>query len=220
MIEIFYLGHAAFRIHTTSATIVIDPFDPKEVGLPWKNQDADLVLTTHEHWDHHFLQGINGSPYVISCPGEYEVKGVQVFGIPAFHDKTQGKDRGPMTLYSLEVEGIHIAHLGNLGHRLEEKHLKELENVDILILPTGGFSTIDSKEAAQIVSDLEPSIVIPMHYLVEGMLPKYKERGFSPVADFIKAMGVEAAEPVDKVKIKSVDDLPEETKVVVMKRTA
>ena len=92
MFEIYYLGHAAFKIKTNEATVIIDPFDPKFVGLPWNKQTADLVLITHNHDDHNNSAGIEGTPYIVKSPGEYEVKGVQVFGIPAFHDKKKGED--------------------------------------------------------------------------------------------------------------------------------
>lgn len=220
MFEIYYLGHAAFKIKTNEATVIIDPFDPRFVGLPWNKQIADLVLITHSHEDHDYSAGIEGSPYIVKNPGEYEVKGIQVFGLPAYHDKKKGEDRGNMILYLIEVEGIVIAHLGDLGHSLDQEQLKQLENVDILMIPVGNPNALSVKEAVETVKELEPSIVVPMHYLVEGMTDTWKKWGHLPLKTFLSEYGAEEGEAVEKIKIKSRDDLGEETKVVVMKRAA
>lgn len=219
MFEIYYLGHAAFKIKTNNATVIIDPFDPKFVGLPWKNQPADLVLITHNHDDHSYSAGIEGSPYIVKDPGEYEAKGVQVFGIPSFHDKKKGEDRGANTLYLIEVEGVVVAHLGDLGHPLNEEQLKQLENVDILMIPVGNPNALSVKEAVETVKELEPLIVIPMHFLVPGMTDNWTKWGHLPLKNFLSEYGAEEGEAVEKIKIKSRDDLGEETRVVVMKRT-
>lgn len=223
MFEIYYLGHAAFKIKTSQATVIIDPFDPKVVGLPWKNQLADLALITHSHGDHSYSAGIEGSPFIINHPGEYEVKGVQVFGLPAYHDSKKGAEKGLMTLYLIQVEGMTIAHLGNLGHRLEEEQLRQMENIDILMVPVDGVGSIGPKEAVETIKELEPSIVIPMHYLDEtgdeSYKKKYREKGFQTLKDFLSEYEAEAEEAVEKIKIKNREDLGEETKIVVMKRT-
>lgn len=213
MIEIIFLGHAAFKINFDQTKVAIDPFDPKFLtGFKWMPQEADLVLVTHQHGDHNFVEGVKGDPFVIDGPGEYEVKGVSVFGIGSFHDKTQGSERGTNTMYLIESGDIVLAHLGDLGHIPNEAQLKELERTDILMLPVGGTYTIGSSDAKKIIEHINPSIVIPMHYQVKGT---YAEK-LESVEKFLKEMEVETPESIDKLKIKSRADLPEETEVVIM----
>lgn len=216
--EILYLGHAAFKIKTASAILVIDPFDPDFVSLPWKKQEADLICISHEHRDHNFLEGVSGrsgEPFVISGPGEYEVRGILVFGISAFHDKRQGLEKGPMTLFRIETEGIVVAHLGNLGHLPSEDLFGQLEGVDILLLPVDGVGSIGPKEASEVANHISPSLVVPMHYSVPGS--QTENWGFASVDDFLEEMGAEKTAPVDKLKIKSRNDFEEELQVVLMK---
>lgn len=215
--EIVYLGWSSFRISTSDrvkgTTVVIDPFDPEVVGLPWKEQEADIVCLTHNHSDHNFIDGVKGDPYIIQSPGEYEIAGVSVFGIPAFHDKEQGAKLGPMTLFSLKVENFSLVHLGNLGHELNDEQLKGLGEADILMIPVGGKSTIDGKEAAEIVARIEPSIVIPHHFATKGL----KLEGFASAAIFFEELGINAPEPLEKLRLKSRNDLPEEREMLVLK---
>lgn len=213
MLEISYLGHAAFKIKCDQTTIILDPFDPKFLtGFKWTPQEADLVLVTHQHGDHNFAAGVTGNPFVIDGPGEYEIKGVNVFGIGSFHDKNKGEERGINTMYLIETGDIVLAHLGDLGHIPDEAQFKELERADILMLPVGGFYTIDAKAAKQIIEHINPSIVIPMHYQVKET---YAEK-LESIEKFLKEIEVEPPEAVEKLKIKSRADLPEETQVVAM----
>src|SRR4030042_236433 len=119
--KIQYLGHASFKIIPGSATVVTDPFDPEKVGLPYPKVQADLVLSSHDHFDHNYLEAVTEEPFVISAPGEYEVKGVKVRGFQTFHDSKEGAERGKNTIYLLEAEDLSLCHLGDLGHLLDEK---------------------------------------------------------------------------------------------------
>ena len=150
---------------------------------------------------------------VINGPGEYEIKGIFVYGIPAFHDKQQGKERGETTIFVIKLleEDITIAHLGDLGHVLTNDQLEHLEKIDILLVPVGGKVTIDAKEAVEVINQIEPRMAIPMHYKTAGL----KLTDIAGVDSFTKEIGV-SVETVDKLKIAKKDLPVEEMRVVVL----
>ncbi len=213
--DIYWYGQALFKLKGKSATVVIDPFDPK-IGLKLpkpSDLEADALVVTHSHPDHSFTEAIPNSPVLVSGPGEYEVKGVSFNGIQTWHDKTQGSERGKNTVYSLIIDGLHIVHLGDLGHVLTEEQAEEIGETDILLIPVGGNYTIDAKEASQVVSQLEPRIIIPMHYKLPG-----QELPIEGVEAFLKEMGADSSVPQPKLSITK-DKLPEETMVVVLAKS-
>jgi len=210
--EITWLGQACFKLEGKDSTLVIDPFDPTTgLKLP-KSLSANLLLITHEHHDHNYRQGVSGNPYEINSPGEYEVAGATVTGITAFHDKKNGEERGKITIYLMEFEGIKICHLGDLGQDLSDDEIDKLGTVDILMIPVGSTYTIDGEEAAKIVGEIEPKIVIPMHYKIPGVNTPLE---LEPVDKFQKKFEGKV-EQEDKLKIKAAN-LPQELKVVVLK---
>lgn len=217
--EISYLGHSAFKIRGKETTLVIDPFDPEFLGWPkgaWKKQEADVVLVTHPHHDHDYVEGVvgkTGQPLVINGAGEYEVGGVRVFGISSYHDRKQGKERGANTIYLVEIDGFSLVHLGDLGHQLDDKQVEDLSTVDILFVPVGGTYTIDAETATEVIAKLEPSFVIPMHYKEEG-----KTAELESLEKFLKAMGKSEVRRQDKLKVSIGEELPEETAVVVLEK--
>lgn len=212
--EIKPLGHSSFRLSTRGVSLVTDPFDPAFIGLPYPKVDADIVTISHSHEDHNDVRRINGTPLVFSGPGEYESKDVYIKGIASYHDDKEGADKGKNTIFHIDMDGILIVHLGDLGHKLTSVQEEVLEDVDILLIPTGGFYTIDAKTAAAIVTKLEPSIVIPMHYKRAGLTPSIAEK-MDEVSVFLKEMGKENAAPLPKLVITK-DKLPEELQVVVL----
>ena len=221
--EIKFLGHSSFEVRGKEVTIVTDPFDPKKVGFKFPKIEADIVTVSHEHGDHNYIKGVGGlpagrqgEPFLISGPGEYEVQGVRVFGIPAFHDDKKGAERGKVTLYLIELDGLSIVHLSDLGHKLEHDQVEELNQVDILMVPVGGIYTINAETAAEVVAQLEPKIVVPMHYQVPELtgLPKKLD----PVEKFLEQMGEENVRREKKLKV-SKSSLPDDTEVVVLERT-
>lgn len=214
MMEIKYIGHASFLIKGKTTTMVTDPFDPKMVGLKFPTIPADIVTVSHQHDDHNQTKFISGNPLVIIRPGEYEKQGVRISGIPVFHDNKQGTQRGKNTLYRIEMDDIAILHCGDLGHQLSDEVIEELGRIDILMIPVGGVYTIDSKEACEVVQDIEPSLVIPMHY-ADNRLNQETFGGLSPISDFIHAMGVAAPEALKKLGVKK-EELTGETKVVIL----
>lgn len=213
--EIYPLGHASFRLKGRTATVVTDPYDPAMVGLKFpKLESVDVVTVSHDHNDHNATAGLPNSPFIVAGPGEYEIKEVTIIGVPSFHDDKEGRERGANTVYKITVDEINICHLGDLGHKLSDEQLSRIGDVDVLLIPVGGFYTIDSKTAAQVVAQLEPLIVVPMHYQRPGVNPELAAK-LEPVADFLAEMGAEGVTPQPKLVV-SKDKLPETTTVVVL----
>lgn len=210
--EIAFLGHASFKIRGRSATLVTDPYEEGMIGLKFPKVSADIVTVSHDHKDHNQADRVSGSPFVITGPGEYEVKGVAVLGVPTFHDESGGSERGTNTVYIINIDGLKVAHLGDLGHGLTEEQLEKVNAIDILMIPVGGVYTIDAKMAAQVVGQISPRIVIPMHYKLPGLT-----LGLAGVDQFLKEMGAEGVKPQSKLFI-SRDKLPEELEVVVLEK--
>ena len=216
MAKINWAGQSCFQISVSnsrdhSADIVIDPFD-EETGLKVPNFSADILLVTHNHHDHNNVKAVKGTPFLIDGPGEYEVKEVFIKGIPAFHDAQEGKEKGANTIYTITAEGLRFCHLGDLGQKqLTDEQLDRIGDIDILMIPVGGQFTISSQEAQRIVSQIEPKIIIPMHY----ELPKLKIK-LDDVSKFLKVMGKNSIVPQDKFTIKS-STLPKDgTEIVVL----
>lgn len=194
--------------------MVTDPFGTM-VGLPFpKHTTAAIVTLSHDHEDHNAAELIEGNPFVVRGPGEYEVKGVGIVGVGVFHDEAGGTKRGKNTMYRIELDGISIVHLGDLGHELSSAHVDSLDGVDILLVPVGGFYTIDAVTAAKVVGEIEPSIVIPMHYLVSGLDQK-AFGSLTGVDAFLKEMGKTDVNPQSKLTITK-EKMPEEMQVVVL----
>jgi len=212
--EISFLGHSSFLIKGKEVAIVTDPFDPKETGFAFPKAKADIVAVSRDHPDHNFVEGIGGEPFIISGPGEYEIKGVRIFGIPAFRDNKKGAERGKTTLYLIEMDDLSLVHLGDLGHKLEHDQVEELNSVGILMVPVGGAGVqLDAEKAAEVVAQLEPYIVLPMHYRESEETKK-----FDPVDKFLEQMGEENVQREKKLKVTK-SSLPEDTEVVVLERT-
>ncbi len=212
--DIFWYGQALFKLKGKSATVVIDPYLPEFTGLKLpKDLSADIAIKTHNHQDHSNLAAVTGEKIEVAGPGEYEIKGVAITGVGTFHDKKQGEERGKNTIYNIHIEGLNIVHLGDLGHILNDQQVQSLGVADILLIPVGGVYTIDAKDASEIVSELEPKIIIPMHY----KLPDLKFN-LDPLDNFLKEMGAENSEPVAKLTITK-EKIPEEPQVVVLSKS-
>lgn len=214
--EITYLGYASFKLHSRghTATLVTDPFNPQIVGIKFPKIEADIVTVSHQHENHNFINGVGGMPVVVSGPGEYEIKGVKIIGISCFHDKSQGKDRGTNTIYRINMDGVNLVHTGDLGHKLDEKTQEILDDVDVLMLSVGEEGSISISEAAETISQLEPKILIPMHYL----RPDLNQSVFSKLSKldvFLKEVGKTGIKPLPKLVVTK-DKLPEEPMIVVL----
>lgn len=165
--QITWLGQSCFKIQGKDVTVITDPY-ASDIGLKLPRLNADIVTVSHDHHDHNNVDAVNGTPFVIDKPGEYEIKNVFVQGIPAYHDTSSGTERGNSIIYLFQIEELKIAHLGDLGAKLTDEQLEKLEGVDIIFIPVGGTFTIDGKQAAEVVNQLEPRIAIPMHYKIPG----------------------------------------------------
>jgi len=207
-------GQSCFQISTSpikngAVSIAIDPFD-QSVGLRIPKLQADILLATHDHKDHNNDKAVDGDYLLINGPGEYDVKEISIQGIPSFHDNNQGKDRGTNTIYTIESEEIRICHLGDLGQKeLTTDQIEKIGDVDILMIPIGGTYTIDSAEAVKIMSQIEPRIIIPMHY----HLPKLKIK-LDGIDKFLKALGIKKVESLPKLSIKKKDISSETVKII------
>jgi len=203
---ITWQGQSCFKIQdkvgSEGITLVTDPFD-KSLGLKVPNFEADIVTVSHDHYDHNNVAAFRGTPKVIKSAGEYDIKGVMIEGVLSYHDASQGKERGNNIIYRIEMDDITICHLGDLGHVLDNKQLERLEGIDILLVPVGGKYTLDAKLAVEVISQIEPRIVIPMHYKTKDM-----KIDIDGVDKFIKELGIEATYE-EKLKINK-KDLPAE----------
>lgn len=225
--QIIWHGQSCFQIISSQGknnhvNIVIDPFS-EEIGLRVPKLEADMVLTTHNHSDHNNVKAVSGpstisgqAPFLISGPGEYEIKEVFIQGIPAFHDSSLGKERGANTIYTIESEELKLCHLGDLGQKeLTPEQIDKIGEVDILMIPVGGVYTISAKEAVKIMSQIEPKIIIPMHYQIPKLnLPAGGK--LDGLDQFLKTMGIKKMDSLPKLSIKKKDILPEEAKIIVL----
>ena len=177
--EITFLGHSSFKIKGKNATVLTDPYSFKMTNLKFPKTEADVITVSHDHEDHNQVDLVEGHPYLAKNPGEYEIKGVSLIGTSSFHDNANGAEKGKNTIFVIEIDKIRICHLGDLGHKLNETELEELDGVDILMIPVGGDATIGPNEAVQIINQIEPKIVIPMHFQEEGLNQEVFGRMFS-----------------------------------------
>lgn len=212
--ELIPLGHACFKLRSRTATLITDPFDPKSTGLKFPRVEADAVTISQLHPDHNFLGQIDGVPVEISGPGEYEVKGIKVIGISSYHEESQGEENGPNTIYRINMDKIHLVHLGSLGHKLDEKTRELLEDVDVLMLPVGENQTISIAQACEIISQLNPKIVIPMQYFNPNANRDFSSK-FAKLELFLKEIGKSDVKPLDKLVITK-DKLLEEQQLFVL----
>ncbi|HUL21214.1 MAG TPA: MBL fold metallo-hydrolase [Thermodesulfobacteriota bacterium] len=184
--KVKWYGHAAFLITSDEGTkIIIDPYEPGAFGGQLSygkiKDQADIVLISHDHADHNDTAGLPGTPQAVKGSGPKTIKGISMKGVSTYHDPSKGSERGTNTVFTIKVNQIQLCHLGDLGHLLSDKELAEIGPVDILLIPVGGFFTIDPKEATRVAEQIKPRVLIPMHF-------KTEKCGFSiaPVEDFLK----------------------------------
>ncbi len=207
--EITWYGHACFRLSERNIVAVTDPFH-EDLGLTRPRIRADLVTVSHDHPGHDNRIGFRGGPRFFDGPGEYEVKGVFVTGIATYHDGRSGATRGGNIVFLFDFNGLTVCHLGDLGHVPTQSQVEALSDVDVLLIPVGGVHTIDAPMATEVISLIEPKLVIPMHYKT----PEEKAR-LHTVTGFFKAMGLAPISPVPELRVTR-SSLPTETQIVLL----
>lgn len=207
--EISWTGHSCFTIKGKEKSLITDPCHPN-LGYSLSEPKADIVTISHFHSGHSYIEGITNNPKYVRGPGEYEIGGTFITGIATFHDNQEGKLRGKNTVYLIEMDGLTLCHLGDLGHAPTSQLVEEIGGVDILFLPVGEVSTITIDTATEIVRQLEARIVIPMHYKTDVI-----SRELEPVGKFLKKMGIQEAEPQPKLSI-AASALPASTQVIIL----
>jgi L-ascorbate metabolism protein UlaG (beta-lactamase superfamily) len=213
--KIKWYGHAAFKITTDGGVrVIIDPYQSGAFGGALSygkiTEETDIVLTSHDHDDHNYTKDIKGTFKHFNKEGVYKEKGLTIEAFPCYHDQSEGKERGNNLLFMIEADGLRLAHMGDLGHTLAQETVKKMGRVDIVLLPVGGFYTIDSDEAGMVMNEIKPKFTIPMHYKT----PKCE----FPIAG-IEAFtaGKKGIKMVNAYEIEvNKDNLPKEPEIIVM----
>lgn len=211
--RVIWHGHACFELQGKQVTIVTDPF--KGIGIPEPKAAADIVLCSHSHQDHNNVKPVLGKEgqALESFVGSKKVKGVTITGVAAFHDEATGSKRGKNSIYTFNVDGVQFCHLGDLGHELSSTIAQEIGRVDVLFVPVGGYFTIGPEAASRVCQQLEPRIVIPMHYRVPELRSTFDL--LKTVDDFLSGKkNIERTKgPIVNVEE---DKLPKETTIIVL----
>lgn len=208
--DITWHGHGCFRLRGKAASAITDPYPPS-LGLKLPKLEADLVTVSHEHENHSYVDAVKNGAQVVDGPGEYEVAGITVLGFPTFHDAERGAQRGRNTVYVIEVDDVRVCHLGDLGHRFNEDDLDQMGTIDVLLAPAGGGTSLDAEGAAALVRQIEPRVVVPMHYAIPGL-----KKDLDGVDRFLKEMGAAEVEPINRLSLQATTGDTETTRVVVL----
>ncbi|MFW6007382.1 MAG: MBL fold metallo-hydrolase [Halanaerobiales bacterium] len=203
-------GHASFTITTDDGIKIIT--DPYGEDFPYKNIEdtADIVTVSHDHFDHNGADSVPGNPEVVESLKGYQDDNIKIKTIASYHDKSAGNERGENIIYIIESKNKSLVHLGDLGHFLSEGKLRDLKGIDILLIPVGGHFTINADEAYELVEQIEPKIVIPMHYKTDKIdLPI---EGIEP---FLDKFDSEKINKIEKSEIEF-DQIPSDLEVYVL----
>jgi len=208
-LDITWLGHSCFRIKGKEVTVITDPCHPS-LGYSLGKLQADIVTLSHLHPGHCYTEAITSEFREVRVPGEYEMKGTFITGISTWHDTVQGQKLGKNIVYLLEMDGMTLCHLGDLGHLPSSELIEDVGDIDVLFLPVGGMSTIGGSMAAEIVRRLTPKVVIPMHYKTAALTKELE-----PVDKFLKEVGVKEAVSQAKLSVTR-SNLPTSTQVIIL----
>jgi L-ascorbate metabolism protein UlaG (beta-lactamase superfamily) len=206
-LELTYLGHSAFRLRGKDVTIVTDPHPP-ELGAPMGKPSANIVTISHKSPNHSYSEGVSGNPRIVNGPGEYELADILIAGVATSMEPRVGPTN---TAYVFRLEDLNICHLGDLRDKLTDKQVEEIGSIDVLLVPVGGGRAIGAAQAAAVITQLEPSVVVPMHYRVDGVLAD----GLEPVDPFCREVGLKDYVPEPKLSITK-GSLTNEVRIIVL----
>jgi L-ascorbate metabolism protein UlaG (beta-lactamase superfamily) len=210
--DISWLGHSCFQLRGKHVTLITDPFSPQP-GYSLGKVSASIVTISHNSAGHNYVEGVGGNPRVVRGPGEYEISDILITGVASYHDNKRGQELGRNTIYVMQIDDIVICHLGDLGHILQEEQLEEVADADVLLLPIGGHHTLNATQAAEIISQVEPHYVIPMHYRPPAL--EGKRDTLDPLDKFCREMGVETISAQPKLVVTRTN-MPAEMQVVIL----
>jgi L-ascorbate metabolism protein UlaG (beta-lactamase superfamily) len=216
--DVQYLGHSCFRLRGRDGIVLCDPYS-RSTGMDLGRPSAHIVTVSHDRPDHNFVAGvkpIREKVFVIDGPGEYEVSGVLITGVRTALNAHEGAERGFNTVFVIHLADVVFCHLGDLGHELTQAQLEEIGNVDVLFVPVGGGETIGAVEANSVISQIEPKIVVPMHYASAQLSFEYE---LAPLEKFTHERGIKEISPEEKLSVTAANLPPEseETRVVVLR---
>jgi len=209
MVSIRWLGHSCFRIRNEEGiSLIIDPHDGHSLGLKPPDEKGEIILITHDHFDHNQYRNVEreGSQ-IIRDAGVYSYGGYEIRGFDAFHDDSGGKKRGNVVVFSICTDGMKMSHLGDLGHQPGTVLRDALAGTDILFLPVGGYYTIDAQGAWSVIDAIKPRVVVPMHYGVGGLSLR-----LDPLDRFLSVRDTEKTSVGNEIDLLR-EDLPERTEV-------
>jgi len=209
LLDITWLGHACFRIRGREASVITDPYG-RSLGLSLGRQTAEIVTISHDSPSHNAAEAVVGQPRVVRGPGEYEIRGVMIAGLATPGERGPNGELGRNTAYAIGIDDLTICHLGDLGKTLTPEQIDALKDPDVLCIPVGGNCTLPPAEVVEVVSQLEPKLVLPMHYALPGVSLKLE-----PIERFCREMGVQEIRAQPKLTVTR-GSLPDETTVVIL----
>jgi L-ascorbate metabolism protein UlaG (beta-lactamase superfamily) len=207
LLQIRWHGHSCFEI-TNRVTLVTDPHDGKSIGIHAPSVTGDIILVSHDHYDHNSVKSVEKEDCkIITDTRKRNITNVEIKGIESFHDECRGEKRGSNIIYKFTMEDITFCHMGDLGHDLDEDTVQKIGDVDILFIPIGGTFTLDAKQAWRIIKKVKPRIAVPMHYKIGGLsLP------ITGIEPFLEESKYEILKVGNEIDIEK-EDLPEEPEV-------
>ncbi len=169
MLQIRWHGHSCFEI-TNDVTLVTDPHDGKSIGIPAPSVAGDVILVSHDHYDHNSVKTVEKEDSkVVTDERKKNISNIEIKGIESFHDECNGAKRGKNIIYKFIMDDVSFCHLGDLGHELDDDAVQKIGDVDILFIPVGGTFTVDAEQAWKVINSIKPKIAIPMHYKIGGL---------------------------------------------------
>jgi L-ascorbate metabolism protein UlaG (beta-lactamase superfamily) len=215
-LDLTWLGHACFRLRGREVTILTDPYEGTDWGYAPVATTANVVTISNDHPHHAGLSGIDGQPRVLRGPGEYEIGGALIWGVRTLLRKTDGLPSPKNTAFIIQLEDLTVCHLGDLADApLGAEELARIKDADVLLVPVGGNCTINATQAAAVVAQVEPKLVVPMHYATEETRGHF---ALDEIERFCKELGATEVTPRARLSI-SPSSLPSEPTVVLLEKS-